>query len=164
MKATRALIRRAIGIGLLALLLAGALAPLARPAAAAGTHELDLYTWYCNPGNYYAALTLQQAKDKCRAGGGGLGLFQTTYKLAQNGQVIATKTGGAPVEFLNVPNPGAQVRAPILNNYALRVVYCQDGAGGYAKKLIFPKGLYYSVSYNANGQSYTNCHLFYAKR
>ena len=152
-----------IGIGMLALLLAGALAPLARPAAAGGTHEFEAFTWYCNAGTY-SGLTLQQAKDKCRAEGGDLGLFDTTYKLAQGGQVIATKTGGAPVEFLGVPNPGAEVRAPILNNYALRVVYCKDGAGGYAKKLITPKGSYYSTSYSANGQSYTNCHLFYVAK
>ena len=149
-----------IGIGMLALLLAGALAPLARPAAAAGTHEFEAFTWYCNPGSY-AGLTLQQSKDKCRAEGGDLGLFETTYKLAQNSQVIATKTGGAPVEFLNVPNPGAQVRAPKLDNYQLRRVDCKASAGGYGQKIITPKATHYSFSYSANGQSYTNCHLFY---
>ncbi len=163
MTATSALIRRAIGIGLLALLLAGALAPLARPAAAAGTHELELYTWYCNPGAY-SNLTLQQMKNQCQASGGGLGLYATTYKLAQNGQVIATKTGGAPVEFLNVPNPGAQIRAPKLTNYALRRVDCQNGAGGYTQKLLTFSAQYYGVSYSANGQSYTNCHLFYVAK
>ncbi len=163
MNATSALIRRAIGIGLLALLLAGALAPLARPAAA-GTHELDLYTWYCNPGSY-SNLTLPQMKEKCQASGGGLGLYATTYKLAQNGQVIATKTGGAPVEFLNVPNPGAQIRAPKLTNYGLRRVDCQNGAGGYTQKILFPTSApYYGVSYSANGQPYTNCHLFYVAK
>ena len=153
-----------IGIGMLALLLAGALAPLARPAAAAGTHEFEAFTWYCNAGSY-SGLTLQQAKDKCRAEGGDLGLFDTTYKLALDDQVIATKTGGAPVEFLNVPNPGAQVRAPKLPNYKVPRVFCKGGSGGYALKLILTADKsYWPFSYSANGQPYTNCHLFYVAK
>ena len=151
-----------IGTGMLALLLAGALAQLARPAAAVGTHELGLYTWYCNTGSY-SYLTVQQSKDKCQAEGGGLGLFQSTYRLVQGGQVVATKTGGAPIEFPNVADPGATVRVPNPSNYVLRKVFCQDGNGGYAQKLVFWDGPD-RFGYRNYGQPYTNCHLFYVAR